>query len=90
MSFGGINVILVGDPGQLLPVGGTPLYGKSDKPFCLQGEIAYANFKKVVISDKVVRQQEDLSDPLQAQFLSLLNGLQDGVVSKSQWEILMT
>ena len=24
--FGGISIILVGDPGQLLPVGGSPLY----------------------------------------------------------------
>ena len=24
MSFGGVNVILVGDQGQLIPVGGTP------------------------------------------------------------------
>ena len=88
--FGGINVILVRDPGQLLAIGGTPLYGHSDKPFCLQGEIAYAIFNKVVILDQVVRQQEDLSDPLQAQFLYILKDLHDGIVFKSQWEILMT
>ena len=34
--------------------------------------------------------QENLSDPLQAQFLCLIKDLHDGVVSKSQWEILMT
>ena len=33
VPYGGVNVILVGDPGQLLPVGGTPLYGQSDQPF---------------------------------------------------------
>ena len=51
VSFGGINVILVGDSGQLLLVGGTPLHVHSDKPFGLQGEITNANFKKVVILD---------------------------------------
>ena len=51
MSFGGINVILAGDSGQLLLVGGTPLYVHSGKPFGLQGEITNANFKKVVILD---------------------------------------
>ena len=58
-SFGGVSVVLVGDPGQLLPVGGTPLYGKSDKLFCLQGELAYSAFTKVIILDQVVRQQVD-------------------------------
>ena len=28
VTSGGVNVILVGDPGQLLPVGGTPPYGQ--------------------------------------------------------------
>ena len=40
--------------------------------------------------DQVVRQQEDPSDPLQAQFLCLLKELHDGVISKSHREILMT
>ena len=82
-------MIFVGDPGQLLSVGGPPLYAHHDIPFCLQEEIAYAYFKKDVILDQVVQQQEDLSDPLQARFLCLLKDLHDGVVSKSQCEILI-
>ena len=34
--FGGVSVILTGDPGQLLPVGGMPIY-KKDKKNLLQG-----------------------------------------------------
>ena len=83
-------MVLAGDPGQLHPVGGTPLYGKSDKSFCLQGELAYSAFTKVVILDQVVRQQVDHNDPRQALFLQLLLDLHEGINSKSQWELLMT
>ena len=83
-------MILAEDSGQLLPLVGKTLYGHSDKPFCMQEEIAHADFNKVVILDQVVRQQEDLSDPLQAQFLFLFKDLHDGVLSKSQWELLIT
>lgn len=34
--FGGVSVILTGDPGQLLPVGGMPIYNKDTKNL-LQG-----------------------------------------------------
>ena len=38
-SFGGISVILIGDPGQLLPVGGQPLHDKKIKTNMAQGKL---------------------------------------------------
>ena len=56
-TFGGISVILIGDPGQLLPVGGSPLYDKKLKGNLAQGGyIAYQKFKNVVILESVMRQ----------------------------------
>ena len=40
--FGGISVILTGDPGQLLPVGGMPFYNEDTKNL-LQSKIFYFN-----------------------------------------------
>jgi hypothetical protein len=37
LQFGGISVILIGDPGQLLPVGGLPLHDKKIKNNMAQG-----------------------------------------------------
>jgi hypothetical protein len=37
--FGGISVVLIGDPGQLLPVGGNPLHDKKLKTSMAQGYI---------------------------------------------------
>ena len=42
-KFGGISVILIGDSGQLLPVGGQPLHDKKLKSNMAQGRKFYLN-----------------------------------------------
>jgi hypothetical protein len=50
--FGGKSIIVIGDPGQLPPVGDKPLYhGKPSNPIDEQGSLAYKTFNKVVELD---------------------------------------
>ena len=47
--FGGISIILVGDPGQLPPVADKPLYhSKPSSAIGQQGHLAYCMFTNVV------------------------------------------
>ena len=58
--FGGLSIILLGDPGQLLPVGGTPLYFSNKNIFdsvLIQGFRCYQQFKHAVKLDVCIRQQ---------------------------------
>ncbi|EPZ36339.1 hypothetical protein O9G_005712 [Rozella allomycis CSF55] len=56
--FGEVSILLVGDPAQLLPVGGSPLYSDNPKkPISTAGRDAYVAFKNVVKLDQVMRQQ---------------------------------
>ncbi|CAF1066342.1 unnamed protein product [Brachionus calyciflorus] len=50
LHMGGISVILVGDPGQLLPVCGRPLYSnKANCPASIDGWNSYSKFEVVVM-----------------------------------------
>ncbi|CAN0557378.1 unnamed protein product, partial [Laminaria digitata] len=55
--FGGMSVIMTGDPGQLPPVGGRALHAKDPRDQLNQeGFQAYRSFRNVVILEKVQRQ----------------------------------
>ena len=66
VPFGGVRVILVGDPGQLLSVDGTPLYGHSDKPFMFA--LAAIGFGNVIHLTALIlllsRHFENLAGPI--------------------------
>ncbi len=68
LIFGGIPVILAGDPAQLLPVRATPIYDLQPKSnLAILGKNVYFQFKYAV--KLVVRQQNLNSDPLQQLFI---------------------
>ena len=89
--FGGISVILIGDPGQLLPVGQSPLYDTRLKDNISQtGFIAYQQFKIVITLEAIMRQQNLDNDEQQAQFIDLLPRLRDGTSTIADWKLLQT
>jgi hypothetical protein len=92
LLFGGISVILVGDHSQLLPVGGVPLYGSSERDYCRHGEMLYKDgFKDVVRLDEMVRQIREGDGGLQDQFVDLLDNLHDNAeCTIEQWQLLMS
>jgi hypothetical protein len=94
--FGGISVILVGDPGQLLPVGGSPLYQnpqtKNTESLASLGFICYREFKIVILLEQIERQKNDENDPKQAYFVKLLSRLQNGINDEQtadDWKFLL-
>lgn len=77
--FGGVAIILTGDPGQLLPVGGTPLYQyPPTTQLASQGYYCYQQFDKAVYLEKNVRQQNHDNDSDQEKFIKLLTKIRDG------------
>ncbi len=91
LIFGNISVILIGDPGQLLPVGGASLYDTKLKASMAQGGfLAYNEFKTVVMLESVMRQQNDDNDPLQAHFMELIPRLRNGESTQEDYDLLMT
>ena len=60
--FGGIVVVLVGDPAQLPPVGGNPLWHNCTRQaHDLNGYLLYRQFTTVV--ELIENKRLDLSDP---------------------------
>ena len=58
LRFGGISIILAGDPAQLLPVCASPLYDTALKSnMSILGKDLYFQFKYVVKLTQLVRQQ---------------------------------
>ena len=87
--FGGISMILVGDPAQLPPVADRPLYHSSPNDALQeQGYCAYSFFDKVVKLDSNMRLNGILSE--QCQFLNLLTSLRKGNCSEEEWRLLLT
>jgi ATP-dependent DNA helicase PIF1 len=92
--FGGLSIILVGDPAQLLPVAGSPLYASSPKSqSALQGLTGYMQFTKAVCLQVSQRQRNDDEDPNQARFIEILKRLRNGMVDDNQtledWQFLL-
>lgn len=90
ISFGGISVVLIGDPRQLLPVGGSSLYCQKHKTKkALDGFAAYKNFNLVVMLEAVMRQTNDENDPEQAQFMKLIPRLRNGESTLDDYNLLL-
>ncbi|MFO0089655.1 MAG: ATP-dependent RecD-like DNA helicase, partial [bacterium] len=84
--FGGVSVILVGDPAQLPPVGGTPLHGSIEKDF--GGKAAYQSFKHVIKLEEIKRQAVKEGDFEQQRFVDILSELREGRCSLEDWQFL--
>ena len=80
-AFGGIYIILVGDPGQLLPVGERALFTKKElSGTALDGMAIYYLFKDVIKLDVNNRQSGHNKD--QQQFRELLLRLRNGETTR--------
>jgi hypothetical protein len=89
--FGGISIILIGDPGQLLPVKGSTLYDqKLNNQMSIAGFLAYKAFKIVIQLQVAMRQLNENNDPDQAQFIELLPRLRNGTSTINDWKLLQT
>ena len=87
--FGGINVILVEDLGQLPPVNGKILYHKNpSNEHDSEGYFLYCHFNTVIelIGNELV--SGDNSD--QERFRDLLTNVRNGIVTVDDWNLLKT
>jgi ATP-dependent exoDNAse (exonuclease V) alpha subunit len=93
--FGGISVILGGDPGQLPPVGGAPLFQEVDKSkedLSTKGFDCYQQFKTVIVLEVSERQKNPDNDPKQEYFINLLIRIRNGIydeLSERDWQFLL-
>ena len=80
--FGGVSVLLVGDPAQLPPVGGCSLHEPpSNKPYSMEVFAAYLGFTRAINLTEVRRQLIIPGDKDQMRFVDLLNKLRKGLFS---------
>lgn len=87
--FGGLSLILIGDPGQLPPVADKPLYhAQPSNPVGEQGYLTYNMFEKVV--KLTVNQRVQGSSHEQQQFRDLLLRLRKGESTTEDWHLLLT
>ena len=87
--FGGKSIILVGDPGQLPPVGDKPLYhSKPSTALQEQGHLAYLMFDTVV--KLTINQRVQGYSPEQVKFRDLLMRLRTGDCNQDDWNLLLT
>ena len=87
--FGGKSIILIGDPGQLPPVGDKPLYhDKPSNPIAEQGYLAYRMFDNVVELD--VNQRVRGNEKDQVIFKGILSRLRTAEITLSDWKLLLT
>ena len=83
--FGGKSIILIGDAGQLPPVGDKPLFhSKPSNDIGQQGFIAYSMFNKVVELTK--NQRVNGIESNQESFRSLLARLRNGQSTLAGWK----
>ena len=83
--FGGLSIILVGDLGQLPPVGDCPHYAPEGTG--THGHTLYQLFTTVVILEQVMRQAGN--DHNTNAFRKLLMNLDDGKVTEDEWTSLL-
>ena len=87
--FGGISLILTGDPGRLPPVADKPLYyAKPNNNMKEQGYLAYRMFDKVI--KLTVNQCVQGADLNQVKFRELLLRLRRGESTIDDWNLLLT
>ena len=89
LPFGGLNFIKSGDPGQLLPVGASPLY--QYPPKSTEGLAIYKSFKYAIKLTVSVRQQAN-NDPDQHKFIQLLPRIRNAVNDENtinDWKFLL-
>jgi len=87
--FGGLSIILVGDPGQLPPVADKPLYhSKPTSSVGEQGHLAYHMFTNVIKLS--VNQRVQGLNIQQSQFRNLLMQLRTGDCTEPDWKLLLT
>ena len=88
ISLGGMSVKLLGDFGQLPPVGDKPLYCSAPHgSLAMHGRTTYQLFSTVVILEQVLRQAG--SDQASHAFRHLLLRLRDGIITHDDWKILL-
>jgi ATP-dependent DNA helicase PIF1 len=88
LYFGGLSIILTGDPVQLPAVAAPALYSKALKnQIDTNGYNAYLQFKIVVKFEQVMRQQVD-NNPDQIHFVDLLTRFRNGDCTIDDWKLL--
>jgi hypothetical protein len=91
LSFGGMSILLIGDPGQLLPVLASSLYDMELKnSMAIGGYVAYQKFDAVITLEALMRQNNPLNDSRQAHFIELLPRLRNGTSTIEDFELLKT
>jgi hypothetical protein len=90
-TMGGISIILIGDPGQLLPVCGSSLYNsKLSNGLAMNGFLSYQKFQIVVTLESLMRQENSSNDLDQKHFIELLPRLRNGTSTIDDWKLLKT
>lgn len=86
--FGGKSIILVGDPGQLPPLGDKPFYhSKPSTSLQEQGHLAYLMFDTVV--KLTINQRVQGYSPEKVKFRDLLMRLHTGDCNQDDWNLLL-
>ena len=91
VPFGGVSIIMTGDPGQLPPVGGRPLHALDPKDQLNQeGFQAYRQLTAAFILTRCKRQDAAGADDVdQKGFLELLPRDRDGTFTDEDWHLLL-
>ena len=86
--FGGLNVILVGDLGQLPPVNGNLLYddNPSSEHDC-EGFFLYSEFRTIIHLTESERVKG--SNPDQQRFKDMLDNIREGKIAESDWKVML-
>ena len=87
-NFRGLSLILIGDQGQLPPVGDRPLYHSTPtSEIAQQGHLLYLTFQKAVELTHNFRAQG--ATPEQVAFRELLMRLRTGDSTENDWKLLL-